>query len=409
MSAVAALRRHVAAWTYDAGQEAASPRDLRLDLLRGFAVFVMIADHIGGERSWLYLVTGGNRFFVSAAEGFVIISGVVMGSVYRQVLTREGVLAMVSRCLRRAGFLYVLTVTLTLFFALASHLLQSHWTGSVTPAQPLRFVVGVLTLHRSYSLTDVLLMYTFFVFAAPAMLALMYAGRTGLVLLGSWTLWLLWQIWPQEVQIPWPIVDGGFPIAAWQVLFANGVVVGYHRDAIKRWLTPHRRTVVFAGVATVAIVLIGLFVAAVASGQASLLTWVLSTELLFGKNDVRVGRVLSILAVVPFLYGLVSVLWRPLVRGLGWLLMPFGRNALGAYALHLFVAAAAASWIGDPLRSGGEHTFIQVTGIFIVWAALPVLPWVAGLEPELSARADQLRHPLARLLGLRGPAEAKVS
>src|SRR6185436_10572643 len=100
------------------------------------------------------------------------------GMVYRQVLVNDGLLAMLSRCLRRAGFLYVLTVSLTLFFALASHLLQSHWTGNVTPAQPHVFVISVLTLHRSYSLTDVLLMYTIFVFAAPAMLALMWHGRT---------------------------------------------------------------------------------------------------------------------------------------------------------------------------------------------------------------------------------------
>ena len=410
MSAAPLLRDRFAAWSYGRDTEATSPRDLRLDLLRGFCVFVMIADHIGGERSWLYLVTGGNRFFVSAAEGFVIISGIVMGSVYRQILARDGILAMVSRCLRRAGFLYVLTVTLTLFFALASHLLQSHWTGNVTPAAPHRFVLSVLTLHRSYSLTDVLLMYTFFVFAAPAMLVLMFKGRTWIVLLGSWTLWLLWQLWPQEVQLPWPIVDGGFPISAWQVLFANGVIVGYHRDTIKRWLTPRRRTVAFAAAGSAAVVLIGLFAVAVASGQASLLTWVLSTDLLFGKNDVRVGRIISIFAVVPFLYGLVTILWRPLIRALGWLLMPLGRNALGAYAVHLFVAAAAASWIGDPLRSSGEHTLIQVTGIAIVWASLSVLPWLAVLEAELSARTAQLRHPLARLLGLRGRSgEAEAS
>ena len=40
-------------------------RDARLDLLRGFAVFVMIADHIGGD-SWLFTITGGNQFFISA-------------------------------------------------------------------------------------------------------------------------------------------------------------------------------------------------------------------------------------------------------------------------------------------------------------------------------------------------------
>ncbi|MDP9371380.1 MAG: OpgC domain-containing protein, partial [Chloroflexota bacterium] len=64
-------------------------RDLRLDLLRGFAVFAMAVDHLGGP-SWLYALTGGNRFFVSAAEGFVFISGVVAGIVYGARARRDG-------------------------------------------------------------------------------------------------------------------------------------------------------------------------------------------------------------------------------------------------------------------------------------------------------------------------------
>lgn len=403
------MLRRIRDWTYGRQPEAATKRDLRLDLLRGFCVFVMIADHIGGERSWLYLLTGGNRFFVSAAEGFVIISGISMGMVYRQVLAREGVMGMLSRCLRRAGFLYVLTVTLTLFFALVSHLLQSHWTANVTPAEPHVFVISVLTLHRSYSLTDVLLMYTIFVFAAPAMLALMWAGRTRIVLIGAWALWLLWQVWPQEVQVPWPIVDGGFPIAAWQILFANGVAVGFHRDAIRRWLTPRRRALVFGAAVSAAVALIALYAVAVASGQTSLLAWALSTDLLFGKNDVRIGRIVSLLAMAPFLYGLVTVLWRPLLRATGWLLMPLGRSALTAYAIHLLVAAAAASWIGDPLRTGGEHTLIQVVGIAVVWVALSVLPFAPNLEHEIGSRAASLTHPLARLLGVAPAAQPEPS
>src|SRR5574337_982851 len=64
-------------WSYPAFER----RDLRLDLLRGFAVVVMIVDHLGGA-SWLYLVTGGNNFYVSGAEAFIFISGLVVGMVY---------------------------------------------------------------------------------------------------------------------------------------------------------------------------------------------------------------------------------------------------------------------------------------------------------------------------------------
>src|ERR1700712_5266558 len=76
-------------------------RDPRLDLLRGFCVFAMIVDHIGGT-SWLYTITGGNRGPVTAAEGFVFLSGLVLGIVSCQRLLRDGFQAAVRSTLARA-------------------------------------------------------------------------------------------------------------------------------------------------------------------------------------------------------------------------------------------------------------------------------------------------------------------
>src|SRR6185503_17918450 len=102
---------------YAAVPESRGKRDLRIDLLRGFCVFVMIVDHVGGESSWLYLVTGGNHFFVSAAEGFVLLSGISMGMVHSSTIRRDGVRVMLGKVASRARFLYALTVALTLSFA----------------------------------------------------------------------------------------------------------------------------------------------------------------------------------------------------------------------------------------------------------------------------------------------------
>src|ERR687885_566562 len=106
-------------------------RDLRLDFLRGFAVFAMIVDHLGSA-SWLYPLTGGNVFFVSrvahaagrvrgapnarptrdvsAAEGFVLISGLLVGIVYGDIVRREGLKAATLKALARAWSLYKLCV-----------------------------------------------------------------------------------------------------------------------------------------------------------------------------------------------------------------------------------------------------------------------------------------------------------
>lgn len=398
----AQVRGWVRRWNYSSTPAAATKRDLRLDLLRGFCVFVMVADHIGGESSWLYLITAGNRFFTSAAEGFILISGITMGIVYRGVIDREGLTSMLRRVMRRAGFLYVLTVGLTIVFSIVSMWLNTPWSQYAQPAGPIEFALGVGTLHRTYSLVDVMMLYTLLVFASPPLLYFLATGRTRLVIIGAWALWLLWQVSPEEVQFPWSVVDGGFPFAAWQVLFATGVVVGYHRDRIQRFLTPRVRAVVVAVGFTLAVLLIALFEMELGDPKASdpsAIGWLLSSELVFGKNDLRPGRIVALLGVATMVFTLVTIFWAPLRRSLGWLLLPLGQRALGAYALHLFIVAAAHSWIGDPLRSGGEHTLIQVVGIALIWAALPLLPWLSEIE-HLATRAT-LSHPLARFLGVR--------
>ncbi len=379
---------------------------MRLDLLRGFCVVVMVADHIGGERSWIYVLTGGNRFFTSAAEGFVLISGIVMGTVYLNVIRREGMNAMLRKVLKRAGFLYVLTVALTILFALVSYLMNSAWSLAITPARPLEFVLSVGTLHRSYPVTDVLLLYTLLVLAAPPLLYLLGTGRTKIALAGAWGLWLLWQVSPADVQFPWNVVDGGFPFAAWQLPFAMGVIIGYHRDRIAQALTSRMRGAIVILGALLSLVLIVAFqltIADRASDQPSALAWLLSSDLVFGKNDLRPGRLLALVGVASFAYALVTMLWVPLRRALGWLFLPLGQRSLGAYGIHLFVLALSDSWIGDLLRFGTDNTLLQIVSIVIIWALLPVIPWLGEIE-HLASRVAPLTHPFVQRFGARIPA-----
>jgi hypothetical protein len=162
-------------WRYEAGR-----RDLRLDLLRGFAVLAMVADHIGGERSWLYTITGGDAFFVSAAEVFVFISGLLMGSIYAGVITRQGLGAALRKTLQRTWTLYFLTAMLTLTFMALSTQLHLEWGLTVASATWPDLIISVLTLHRTFYLTDILLLYTLLVLAAVPVLVLLVYGHTRL-------------------------------------------------------------------------------------------------------------------------------------------------------------------------------------------------------------------------------------
>lgn len=100
-------------WAYDVP----GSRDRRLDFLRGFLVAAMVVDHVGGE-FLLTRLSGNNAFLVSAAEGFVFISGLLMGIVYGGRMTKLGLRAGMEGVLRRVGRLHITIALLTFTFVL---------------------------------------------------------------------------------------------------------------------------------------------------------------------------------------------------------------------------------------------------------------------------------------------------
>ncbi|MDQ3700793.1 MAG: OpgC domain-containing protein, partial [Chloroflexota bacterium] len=349
-------------------------RDLRLDYLRGYCAFAMVVDHLGGA-SYIYPVTGGNQFFVSAAEGFIFLSGLLVGLIYGPRALRDGVAPVQLHLLRRAATLYAVTLSLTFTFIGLSRLADMPWLpqGEPTALTP-ALVTSLITLHRTYYLVDVMLLYTLLLVVSPLAMLLLCAGKTWLVVLISGGLWIAHQWFPEEAIVPWTIVNNTtFPVAAWQLWFFGGMVVGFHRDAIWQRIgrlsrRPALALLVLAGAALVYLratngaVLAG--IGGTADGPAAL-------ELLFGKHDARVGRVVAFAVFFPLLYALLSYAWRPLAAALGWLLIPFGQNALYVYALHLFAIFFSALIL--PLVPGFErdvawmNSLIQVLAILIIW------------------------------------------
>ena len=105
---------------------------------------------------------------------------------------------------------------------------RHHWSD---------LIISVLTLHRTFYLTDILLLYTLLVLAAVPVLVLLVHARTTYVLAGSWGLWLLWQLAPQHAQFPWSIADNSvFNFPAWQALFVTAMAMGYHRQRLEQHL-----------------------------------------------------------------------------------------------------------------------------------------------------------------------------
>lgn len=367
-------------WRYGGGK-----RDLRLDLLRGFAVFAMIADHIGGESSWLYRLTGGDRFFTSAAEGFVFISGLVFGIVYAGVLAKQGLAEGIMKALHRAGVLYLLTVVLTLVTAAIATRFDLYWATDVTRDNLREFVLSVVTLHRTFYMTDVLLLYTLLLVAAAASLVFLAAGRTWVILLASWGLWALWQLDYRFATFIWDIQGNDiFHVAPWQALFFTGVVIGYHRHALARrfgWLSSHW-TLLVSGVLFLWLIVLYRNNLSGFPGGDSLRV----VESFTYKPNVGPGRLFAFAIVAVFGFALVSTIWRPLLRATGWLLLPLGQHALFAYCLHLFLLGllwrtSVALFGYGP--SEGQYVSLQLAGIAMTLGAIKLKSWLGDRVQRL--------------------------
>lgn len=339
-----ALLDRVRTWSYYRTADVAGRRDLRLDLLRGFCIFAMVVDHFGGD-SWLYAITGGNRFYVSAAEGFIFISGFVMGQAYRSKRDRSGLPEAMGEALRRARTLYLATVALTLIFSvLYLYTDIALWTGrdfGLGIDSPLEITIAALTLHYTYHGTDILAMYTLLLLVAPLVLLLLSVSKWYWVLGVSWLWWLVYQFYPEEAAIPWYIRHGeNFPIAAWQVLFVTGHVLGFYREALAERLRRFRRLRVVGVALGIAATLALISLAWSAESGVQFGFFDIDPNVLnesFFKVPLRPWRLVAFLSVAIVAYTTATYLWVPLRRVVGWLMLPLGQAALYSYIVHFFL------------------------------------------------------------------------
>ncbi|SEA47631.1 hypothetical protein SAMN05660964_01668 [Thiothrix caldifontis] len=217
-------------------------RDISLDILRGLMLIIMAADHFGEPIfQHLYEFAG----YVSAAEGFVFLSGMLVALVYSRYHSAGGQV-LEQRVWHRAGviYLYHLVVLLSVFvFSVATQWSGAYWTSFANEMQvePARGLLSGMLLVYQPPMLDVLPLYVVLMLAAPFALRLMLQYQTigvAMVLLGSSGFWLAAQYgWGRDVLALLPqglmLRGGAFDFMAWQLVFVLGMVLGFLRFSSK--------------------------------------------------------------------------------------------------------------------------------------------------------------------------------
>jgi hypothetical protein len=366
---VIALSRAIAeSWRYPLAEK----RDLRLDILRGFAVLVMVVDHFGGA-SWLYLITGNNSFFTSGAEGFVLISGMVVGIVYGSIAIREGLRVAIVKAFQRAWTLYKLTIVMTLALAIISDIFQLPWAKGVDLSDPVAFTINVILFRQTYYLADIPLMYTLLMAFAPVGLWLLRQNHTRLLVIGSFVIWAFSQNINAEQIMIVPIVGNTtFHPAAWQLIFFWAMAFGYHRDAIyARWRDVPKWT--YFALATLLFVwLLELYTPEV-KVLARLYPGIdmpAIVQKLFNKSTVAPGRILATVITFQFAYLLCTFFWKPIWAMVGWFFLPLGQNSLYTYTMHVVIVGlfyVALPYLPGIQEMGTLNTALQLGVLFLLW------------------------------------------
>lgn len=377
-------------WAYQGS--ATRGRDLRIDFLRGWAMVIMVVAHTE-VFSVFNLFTSERLGLISGAEGFVLFSGFVLGQVYRPRLRIDGWITSIYRLWSRAWKLYIVSLIIIIMIWLLSLLpfINAHevmsftdrGSGKVYPLYPTGSFDLTDSLNRLFFLqagphqTQVLGLYIFLMFFTPVAFAAFYRRWHWAFLAGSWLVYGVYQL--THYRLVNTQTEYAFPLMAWQVLFFNGMAVGWFRHEIATYLQGTWRKIVLGFCISFSAVMFF-----VAQNHTNLFlpewsrlrlippetfNWVYSHYAL--KGQLGPLRLLNDATLYITLYWLLTVAWRPINKALGWYLVPVGQASLYVFIIHVFIVLIASQIVTFSLTP-----IHWITGTLVHGGALMLLWWM---------------------------------
>ena len=347
-------------------------RFITLDYLRGFFITVIVIDHLSRWPSILALISGKALLWVTAAEGFVAISGLLIGYV-RGFKNRDLPMKEVTgKILRRAVLLYAWSIIGSLAYtAIIWYVpLQGGAPGlPIDRGDWITLILHTLTLQYTYVWVHFLTLYALFLAFAPLAVWFLRNGRAWIVALLSIAGLITGYIIHNEA-------------LQWQVLFFIPSIAGYYLDSITKWwkdLTKKKRTLITAStigltVLTIATSVMCTFYPATIQPLADFL------NAGFAKETISPWRAgMAFLWFTGFIM-IFNLLGNFIGKFFGWLLLPFGTHSLTAYILH-GVAICVISYFTLSSENIIINSLLGVLSVLIVWGLIKI-PLVRKVVPS---------------------------
>jgi hypothetical protein len=365
-------------------------RDLRLDLFRGLALWLIFLDHIPSNMvSW---ITIRNYGFSDATEIFVFISGYTAAFVYGREMTNRGFVVAGARILRRAWqvyvahiFLFVLYMTeLAYVTTTFENPLYSEEMGILDfLRQPESTLVQALLLRFQPPNMDVLPLYIVLLAGFPPVLWLLQRRPT-LALAASTVLYILAHVLGWKFTT-YPQGAWFFNPLAWQLIFVFGAwcaLGGAERlgKFLQSW--PAMALAIAYLVFSFTISLTWNIPALDHYVPIWLAEWIYPVD----KTNLDVLRFTHFVA-------LATLTVRFVPRDRQWLESPLlqpiimcGQHSLEIFCLGEFLSFAGHFVIVEVSGELGTHVLVSVTGIAVMIATAALLSWYKSIEGRSRGR-----------------------
>lgn len=377
-------------------------RDLRLDLFRGLALWLIFLDHIPSNLvAW---ATIRNYGFSDATEIFVFVSGYTAAFVYSKEMGERGFVVAGARILRRAWQIYVAHVFLfAIYLAEISYIANSFENPLFAEEmnildflkQPDVTIIQALLLKFKPANMDVLPLYIILLLLFPPILWLLRLQST-VALAASVLLYVL--AWEFGWNMPsYPSGHWYFNPFAWQLLFVFGA-----------WCAlggAQRLGPVLKSRVTLAIAIAYLLFA-----FAITLTWHLPRlgpyvphwleQVIYpiDKVNLDVLRFAHFLALAVVTVWFVPREWPPLKSWWVWPAIICGQHSLGIFCLGVFLSFAAHFAMVEISGAFWMQVAVSALGILIMIAVAGLLTWYKKTEGRSSGSRPK-KMPDADLAG----------
>lgn len=356
--------------------EKKSSRIFTFDLLRGYFLVAIILNHLAFYPNGLDWWNGRGLLYVSAAEGFFLISGIVLGIVRGSKLIDKPFTFVATVLLKRSVQLYITAIILMLLFTFIGWLFIDNpglKAGIRSPDENiLRILWGALTFEYIYGWADYLRLYAIFIFFTPIAMWLLRQKLWYVVLAISIIVWTQFHnstLGSDELS----------QVYSWQLIFFSGLIIGFHWNRITDWWhslkVTVRKTAIGIVVPFAALTMVANYV--IVFGQSalglpfeSLATVNASLSPYFDKESLPITRLLLFAVWFGASFWLFHRFETHIMRWLGWLLIPFGHNSLYVYTLHAVLVFFVHLLIHEATSSLIVNLLLSVTAVLLIWLAV---------------------------------------